>query len=207
MQIALSVLVGLGLAAACGFRVFVPLLIACIAVRAGALTVSPGFAWMTSDEALIAFAVASGLEILGYWIPWVDHMLDVATTPAAVIAGTIVAASQFGFVDSSGGQMMKWSLALIAGGGAAGVVQAGTVAIRAGSTSLTGGLGNPLVSTVETAFAGTIAIMTILAPVLLWAVLCIGLIVGIRWWQRRKERKTTERLVVQAQQVVPNTAV
>lgn len=207
MQIALSIMVGLGLAAACGFRVFVPLLVACIAVRAGALTVSPGFAWMTTDEALIAFAVASGLEILGYWIPWVDHMLDVVTTPAAVVAGTILAASQFGFASTSGGEVMKWSLALIAGGGAAGLVQAGTVALRAGSTAITGGLGNPLVSTVETAFAGSIAIMTIIAPVLLWALLCIGLIIGIRWWQRRQERKLTVRLGLQAPRVVANTAV
>lgn len=188
MTIVLSVLVGLGLAAACGFRVFLPLLIASLAVKAGWLTVTPGFAWMGSDEAMIAFAVASGLEILGYWIPWLDHALDVLAAPAAVVAGTLLAASQFGFTTSSGGQLLQWSLALVAGGGAAGVVQAGTSLVRAGSTAITGGLGNPLVSTVEAAAAGTITVMSIVAPIALWLGLCLMMVLAIRWWQRRQAR-------------------
>ena len=73
METALSVLVGLGLSAACGFRVFVPLLVVSIAARSGHLSLATGFDWMGSDAALIAFGVATVLEIAGYYVPWVDH--------------------------------------------------------------------------------------------------------------------------------------
>ncbi|PYQ56518.1 MAG: DUF4126 domain-containing protein, partial [Acidobacteria bacterium] len=78
METVLSILIGLGLAAACGFRVFVPLLIMSLASRAGVghLALGPGFAWIGSTPALLSFAVATVLEIAGYYIPWVDNLLD-----------------------------------------------------------------------------------------------------------------------------------
>jgi len=201
MAIMLSALVGIGLAAACGFRVFVPLLIACLACRVGWLSVTPSFDWILSDEALIAFAVASLLEIVAYWVPWLDHALDVVATPAAVVAGTVLAASQFGFVNTNGGELLKWSLALVAGGGAAAVVQGTTVMLRSASTALTGGIANPLVSTVETAAAGAVTVMAILTPVALWLAFCVVLVVAIRWWQRRSARSA-----LAAEAVMPQPA-
>ena len=90
-------------------------------------------------SALVAFSVATILEIVGYYIPWLDHFLDVITTPAAIVAGTVVSASMV--TDMS--PLLRWSLAIIAGGGAAGVVQGMTVATRGMSLVGTAGWGIP----------------------------------------------------------------
>src|SRR4051794_36828946 len=119
MDTLLSVFIGVGLATACGLRVFIPLLVVSIAAHFGHLPLSPGFLWMGSTSALIGFSVASVLEIAGYYIPWVDHLLDTIASPAAVIAGTIVSVALMANIDP----FYKWSLAIIAGGGMAGLMQ------------------------------------------------------------------------------------
>src|SRR5882762_9625453 len=123
METVLSLLIGIGLSAACGFRVFVPLLVVSIAAHTGHLKLASGFAWMGSDAALIAFAVATALEIAAYYVPWLDNLLDTLATPAAVIAGTLVTAS----LATEMSPFLKWTLAVIAGGGVAGLVQGTTV--------------------------------------------------------------------------------
>src|SRR5712691_7979200 len=129
METLFSVCVGVGLSAACGFRVFVPLLALSIASLSGHLHLAHGFEWVGTYPALIAFSVATAVEILGYYIPWVDHLLDTIASPAAVMAGTLITAS----LVTDVGPFWKWSLAIIAGGGAAGLVQGTTVATHAGS--------------------------------------------------------------------------
>src|SRR5437879_3587681 len=126
METILSFLIGIGLSAACGFRVFVPLLVMSVANHSGHLTLTPGFQWIGGDAALIAFSVATVLEIAAYYIPWLDHLLDTIATPAAIIAGTIVTAAMVGHMSP----FLKWGLAVIAGGGAAGLVQGTTVFVR-----------------------------------------------------------------------------
>src|SRR5258706_7253058 len=117
MEPFLSFLVGIGLSAACGFRVFVPLLVVSIASHTGHLHLSSGFEWMGSTAALIAFATATALEIAGYYVPWVDNLLDTVASPAAVIAGTLITASMV--ADMS--PFLKWTLAVNARGGSAGL--------------------------------------------------------------------------------------
>jgi hypothetical protein len=141
----LSVAVGIGLSAACGFRVFVPLLIVSLASLTGNLSLSSGFAWIGTLPAAIAFGTATVLEILAYYIPWLDHLLDTVATPAAVVAGVIASAAVFTDIAP----FLKWTLALIGGGGIAGLIQGATVVTRLKSTAVTGGLGNAVVSTGE----------------------------------------------------------
>ena len=117
MELFLSLCVGIGLSAACGFRIFVPLLAMSIAANSGHLKLVPSFEWVGSDTALITFAVATVLEIAAYYIPWLDNLLDTIATPAAVVAGTIVTASMVGGMSP----FLKWTLAVIAGGGAGGL--------------------------------------------------------------------------------------
>ncbi len=145
MEQLLSILVGVGLSAACGFRVFVPLLVMSIATRAGHLTVSDGFSWISTWPALLAFAVATLLEIAAFYVPWVDNLMDTIASPIAVIAGVLITTACV--TDLS--PLLKWSLGIIAGGGAAGTVQALTVTARATSSATTGGMGNPIISTLE----------------------------------------------------------
>lgn len=156
----MSICLGIGLSAACGFRVFVPLLVVGIASRAGHLQLAAGFDWMASDAALIAFGVATALEIAAYYVPWVDNLLDSIATPAAIVAGTIVTAS----VVTGMSPMLKWSLAVIAGGGAAGIIQGATVVARGASSVTTGGLANPIFATIELGGSVFVSILAIVLP-------------------------------------------
>lgn len=170
METLLSASMGIGLSAACGFRVFVPLLVMSIAAKTGYLTPAPGFEWIAAYPALITFATATALEIAGYYIPWVDNMLDAIATPAAVIAGSVAMASMVTGMSP----FLKWTLVVIAGGGTAGLVQVATSVTRAASTGITGGLGNSIVSTTEAAGSIVLSVLAVLVPFLaLAAVLAI----------------------------------
>jgi hypothetical protein len=169
LETVLSIALGVGLAAACGFRVFVPLLVAGIAARSGHLDLSPGFAWLEGDGALLALGVATVFEVLAYSVPWLDHLLDAVATPAAVVAGVVASAAVF--VDLP--PVLRWGAALILGGGAAGAVQAGTVLARLKSTLLTGGAGNVVVALLELAGAALLSLLAILAPALVLLALAL----------------------------------
>ena len=155
LEIVLSLSLGLGLAAACGFRIFIPPLMMGVGSRFDLYDLEGSFIWVGEDWAIAVFAIATLLEIGGYYVPWIDNLLDTVATPAAVIGGIFVtSASLEGDVDPS----IQWILATIAGGSTAGVIQLGTVATRAVSTGVTGGLANPVVSTLE-ALASIICIL------------------------------------------------
>lgn len=162
MEIVLGILLGVGLAAACGFRIFVPFLALSVAALSGHVHLAEGFAWVGTWPALAAFAAATLLEVAGYYVPWLDHALDVAATPASLVAGTLLTAACV--TDMS--PMLKWVLAAVAGGGVALVVQAATVKARALSSLFTAGAGNPLVSTAEGALSSAISILVVLLPIL-----------------------------------------
>jgi hypothetical protein len=156
-----GLVIGIGLSAACGFRVILPFLGLSIAAMNGYVNLAPEFQWIGTWPALIAFATAAALEIGAYYIPWMDNLLDAVTTPLAVAAGTIAAAS----VMSDVSPFMKWSIALIAGGGMAGAVQTGTALLRGMSTVSTGGLANAVISTAELAGAVIATTLSLLIPI------------------------------------------
>ena len=165
----MGLIIGVGLSAACGFRVFVPLLGMSIANLAGHLTLSPGFEWIGAWPALMGFATATVLEVGAYCVPWLDNLMDTMATPAAIVAGTIVTASQVGEMSP----LLKWSLAAIAGGGVCAVTQTGTVLIRATSSGTTGGLGNIAVSFVELISAIAVTALAIIVPILCLLVMLV----------------------------------
>ena len=161
---------GLGLSAACGFRVFIPLLAMGVGARAGLIELGESWAWMSETWVIVAFAAATLFEIGGYYIPWVDNLLDTITTPSAVVAGIIVTSASLDGIDPA----MQWILSIIAGGGIAGTIQLGTAATRAASSATTGGVGNPVVSTVEAGASVLFALLAILVPIVA-AILVVGL--------------------------------
>ena len=193
MDALLSIGIGLGLSAACGFRVFVPLLVASLAAQAGYLSLTPGFEWVGTQPALYAFGTATLLEILAYYIPWLDNALDAIATPAAVIAGMLVGAAVFTDLPP----LVKWSLAIIAGGAAAGMVQGATGLLRLKSAVFSGGFGNPLVSTGEIVGAIVMSVVALTIPVLallLAVALCVAafrLAGRILFGRRDKGRRPT----------------
>lgn len=164
-----SVMIDIGLSAACGFRIFLPLLIMSAASRADYLTLSGSFEWISSTPALITFATATVLAIGAYYIPFLDNALDAAAAPAAVTAGGVTTASQVGDMDP----LLGWSLAIVGGGGAAGTVQGLTTVARQFTSLATGGFGNPLLSTIE---AGASLVMTVLAIVVPLAAVFVFLV-------------------------------
>ncbi|PAW87518.1 MAG: hypothetical protein B9S33_06085 [Pedosphaera sp. Tous-C6FEB] len=161
METFLSILVGIGLSAACGFRVFVPMLIVSVAAWMGWLPLGADFQWLGTLPALIAFAVATVVEVAAYYVPWVDNALDSLAGPVATVAGTVLMASVLGDVTP----YLKWTLAIIAGGGTAATVQSFTTVARAGSSVVSLGFLNPLFATVELVGATGLAVLVIALPI------------------------------------------
>jgi len=194
MEAIMSILIGIALSATCGFRVFVPLLAVNIGTRAKdadgqpLIELAAGFDWLSSDIAMMIFLVAAIFEIGGYYIPWIDNLLDSVASPAAIVAGTLITASFITGMDP----WLQWLLALIAGGGVAGAVQATTVVTRASSTVTTGGLGNPIVSSVETSGAFLGSALSILAAPFALGVFVLLLGSGLWIWFRRRNHKLKE---------------
>ena len=190
MEILVSVGLGVGLAAACGLRVFLPALFMGLAARAGFLTLADGFEWMAGYPALLALGVATALEIGAYFVPWLDNLLDTVATPAAFTAGTVVAAANI----ETATPLLGWSLATVTGGSAVAVVQTGTTMLRAASTATTGGLGNPLVSTAESVGAVGMSLLAITVPLLALAtVLAVTAVVGALLLRRFGLRRVRSR--------------
>ena len=197
METVLAICAGVALAAACGFRVFLPLLGMSVGVAAGVLKPGAHMEWVGSTPALVLLGVASAAEVAAYYIPVVDHFLDTIASPAAVIAGTVAAGALIPAGDAIH-PAVKWAAALIAGGGAAGVVQAGTVSARAVSGATTGTLGNPIIATLENVFATVLSILAILVPIIA-AVLVVVVFawVGrmiVRWRRSRTRLAPSEDL-------------
>ena len=181
-----TLMIGIALAAACGFRVFVPVLGLHLAAANQLVDIGDGFVWLTTPEMGVILWVAVVAEIGAYYIPWVDNLLDSIATPMAVLAGTLLSASLFGDWSPA----LQWALALIAGGGAAATVQGSTVALRGASTLTTGGLGNPLLATAENSGAVGFTALALFAPLLAIVLLIAGLI----WAWRRLRRTRTPAL-------------
>lgn len=184
-DLALSVALGIGLAAATGFRVFLPMLVVSIAANTGHLHLAESFAWLGTPSALILLGVAAAAEILGYYIPGVDNLLDALATPAAVIAGTLVAAA----VVTDLPPLVKWSTAIIAGGGIAGLTQSTTALLRAKSTLFTGGLGNPVVATGELGGALVLSLLALAAPFAALTLVIVLLWLAFRWLRQIARRE------------------
>lgn len=184
IELLFSVALGIGLAAATGFRVFIPLLVAGLAARAGWIPLTESFAWLQSTPALIALGTAAVFETMAFYVPGLDHVLDVLAAPVAVIAGVLASASVMVDLPSE----IRWPIAVIAGGGVAGLTKATTALIRAKTGVATAGLGNPVVSTAETAGAAGISIFAIVMPVL-----CLAVLIALFVWVALKARRIISR--------------
>lgn len=164
-----AIAIGIGLSASCGFRVFVPMLIASIAARMNIFPVTEGFQWLASWPAIISFGTATAAEILAYYIPFVDNLLDTITTPLAVGGGTILLTSVLP-IDN---EFLRWVSGFIFGGGAAATVQGGTVLTRLASSKFTAGTGNAVVATGEHAAAFGTSVLSLFIPLLISSVVII----------------------------------
>lgn len=179
LELVAALAAGVGLAAASGFRVFVPLFAVGLAMRTGWVEVGAEWAWAAEPVSLAILGAAVLVEVGAYFVPWLDNALDTLATPAAVVAGTLLTALMLGDAPAA----LQWALAVVAGGGTAGVVQTGSVLVRGASLGTTGGLGNPLVALGELVLSVLVAALAIVAPFI-----AVGLVivVGLALLRRRR---------------------
>lgn len=183
-DLGLSIALGAGLAAATGLRLFLPMLVVSVAAYTGHLPLSDNFAWLATLPAVILLSVAALVEILAYYIPGLDNLLDTLATPAAFVAGTVVAAA----VITDLPPMVKWAAAIIAGGGIAGLTQTTTAVLRAKSTMFTGTLGNPVIATTELGGSLLVSLMALAAPLFTLLVIVVLLWLAFRWLRQISRR-------------------
>lgn len=180
----LSIFLGIGLASATGFRVFLPMFAMSLASYFHAFELNESYQFIAGLPALITLGIATIIEIFGYYIPFIDNLLDTIATPLAAIAGTVVMASTLVNLPTE----MTWILAIIAGGGTATVLQGMTSATRLASSVKTAGLGNPIVATAETGTATIMSALSIFTPII--AIIFVVILLGIVYLLYKKFRNT-----------------
>jgi len=181
-----SILLGIGLAASVGFRVFVPLFALSIASHYQIIPLNESWQWIGSATAMITLGIATVVEIGAYLIPWLDNILDTIAVPLAAVAGTAVMLSTAADLSP----VLTWSLAIIAGGGTATAIKTSTSTARLASTVTTGGIANPIVSVVESGTSIIMSILAFIAPVLaiIFVLIILWLIFKVfKWFKPKKE--------------------
>ncbi|MEZ4760811.1 MAG: DUF4126 domain-containing protein [Flavobacteriales bacterium] len=178
----ISIALGVGLAAATGFRVFLPLFVVSLLAHLGlaGFAVNEDFAWLGSLPAVIAFGAATLVEVLAYAFPFVDNLLDTLAVPLAAAAGTLIALGTM--VDLP--PLVLWSVALIAGGGMAGAIKGGAAATRLASSVKTAGMGNPIVAVLETGMSVLLTVIALVLPLLALVIVATLAWQLVRWVRR-----------------------
>lgn len=171
----ISIFLGIGLAASVGFRVFVPLFALSLAGYYNVIPLNESWQWVASIPALVTLGIATFAEIFAYYIPWFDNLLDTIAVPLAAIAGTAVMVSTVADLSP----VVTWALAIIAGGGTASAIKGTTASTRLTSTAATGGVANPIVSTVETGTSMIMSVFSIFLPIVA-IILVVFIFLGIR---------------------------
>jgi hypothetical protein len=176
----ISIFLGIGLSASVGFRVFVPLFALSLASYFNVWELNESWQWIGSLTAVITLGVATLVEIFAYYIPYVDNALDSIVIPLAAIAGTAVMVSTVADLSP----VITWALAIIAGGGTAAAVAGSSGATRLASTATTGGIANPLVSTIETGTSVVMSVLSIFIPVIAFVFVLIILYLIFRLYKK-----------------------
>jgi hypothetical protein len=189
METLVTLLIGISLSAAAGFRLLVPFLVMSVAAIFGHVPLDDNLQWLDTNTALEGLGVAVALETLIYYIPWLDHLLDVIALPTAMVAGTLITAA-FGS-DLNLQPFWQWSLAIIAGGGTAGAMKGLSGLTRVASSATTGGLANFIVTTLELLSSVLLAVLAVALPTVAAALvgglfILFAAIAGGRWWKKRK---------------------
>lgn len=185
LETIISICLGIGLAASVGFRVFLPLFALSLASYFDVWQLNESWQWIGSTTALITLGVATLVEIFAYFIPYIDNLLDSIAVPLAALAGTAVMMSTVADLSP----VVTWSLAIIAGGGTAAAIAGTSSTTRLASTAATGGLGNPVVSTLETGTATVMSIISIFLPVVAIILVVIILFIIYKLYKKFKPSK------------------
>lgn len=184
----LPALLGLGLASATGLRTFLPLLLLAVAARFELFGVrlNDQMDWLGSAPAIAALAVAAVTEVAADKIPVVDNLLNGLGFIVRPIAGAVAAGAVFWGVDPAAAAIAG----LIVGAPAALAFNAAQGGVRAASTGMTGGLANPVISTVDDVLSAVLAVLALLAPVLVPLLLVALMVAAFRLGRRLRDRSS-----------------
>lgn len=186
METVLSIFLGIGLSASVGFRVFLPLFALSLASYFNVWELNESWLWIGSTTAVITLGIATVVEIIAYYIPVIDNLLDTIAIPLATIAGTAVMVSTVADLSP----VITWALAIIAGGGTATAIKSSASTTRLGSTVSTGGIGNPVVSTIETGTSIVMSIVSIFIPVMAIILVIFILYIVFKLYKKLKPNKS-----------------
>lgn len=192
METILALCIGITLSAACGFRIFVPPLVMSAGAIYGDLQVAQEFAWLATYPALIALGAATVAEVLAYYIPVIDNLLDSIEIPTAIAVGTMIMSASIGHLTEME-PLFQWAIAVVVGGGTAGIIETFTVMTRAASTTMTGGTANPVMSTAEALSAGVLSLLALFLPLLAVLVVCGVLAIALKQVGKLFQRKSSSQ--------------
>jgi hypothetical protein len=181
-QLVPALAMGIALAACAGLRAWLPLLLAGLLGRAGWLHLGASFQFLCSNRALVIFAVATAVELVGDKFPVVDHALDAISTVLRPAAGALLASSVIGVVTDP---LTAAVLGVAVGAPTALVPHAAKTGLRAASTALTAGLANPVLSLAEDVAVVVLFVMGVVVPVLVAALVVVAAFLVLRRLARR----------------------
>jgi hypothetical protein len=176
-QLLESLGLGLGLGVAAGFRVVVPFWVLSAAALFGPLQLTENMTWLGGTTAFVALSLALVIEIAAYSIPWLDNVIDTVALPIAAVAGTLLMAIAANQLDP----FAQWSVAIVAGGGAAAAVKGLNGLTRLVSTATTGGATNLIIAGVELVGAVLISVLALVAPIVMFVAVLAFFILLVRF--------------------------
>ncbi|HEY9736052.1 MAG TPA: DUF4126 domain-containing protein [Trichocoleus sp.] len=177
MDLLESIGIGLGLGAAAGFRIVAPFWVLSAVALFGHVPLADNLSWLGTYPAFVGLLVALAVEMLIYFIPWLDALAETVALPLATVAGTLLMALATNQLDP----FAQWSLAIIAGGGTAATVRGLSGFTRLVSTATTGGLTNFLIAIAEILGAVLLSLLALALPLVVLVVVTVMLLVAIRF--------------------------
>lgn len=177
-----------GLSASAGLNAYIPLLIVALVGRfaPGFVTLAPPWDALSSGWAIGTLAVLTLVEILADKIPVVDHANDVLGTVVRPAAGAILFASTTGTVS-----YLDPTLALVLGLVVAGAAHGAKATARPVVTATTGGIGNPIVSTVEDIAALFTSLVAVFVPIIIGLAIIVFAALFAAWRFGRRRSAAT----------------
>lgn len=185
MPYVLAAMAGTAIAAACGLRAFLPLLALAGGARLGLVKLDASTAWMAGDVAILALTTATVIELLADKVPALDHALDAVSTFIRPAAAALAAWAGFAGVHP----LLGFTAATVLGAGAVGV-HAAKSKLRLGSSAITLGTANPVLSFIEDAITLTLSLVAIVAPLVGLAMVAFGVWLITRALGRRPRSAT-----------------
>ena len=173
-----------GLATSAGLNAYIPLLMVALVARfTDLIHLAEPYDLLTSWWVIGVLAVLLVIEMLVDKVPAVDTVNDVVQTFVRPAAGAVLFAANAGVIND-----ISPVLALLAGVLLAGTVHTTKAAARPIVTASTAGTGNWLVSLLEDVAATFISLLSIILPILMLFASILLIAVGIRFWQRRRQK-------------------